>query len=236
MIILKKNDDFFSFAIGKSAVPVEESLIPYLSDDIQLENGVTFGQFFSIILKHHEEYSEFFNSFMGGVPLSDFISEFNATPKIEEVDDMDYVCVRWGITYVFPDEFNKPIYIRKIAEFNGFQYKQNAFSDGGYSLEFSPLNKLKKYPFKLIKNHVIADMNSTKTLFTLDRNFLVFDVLISIFNEITFMGTPSEREEVLEKLKSRLDESVKNYKENKVKSISLEDVLKKMKIDPPRVD
>lgn len=235
MIALKKKNDFFSFKLGKVEIPVEESLIKYLSDDIQFENGVTFGQFFSIILKHHEEYSEFFSSYLGGVALSDFIGEFNSTSRrANEERVMDYICIRWGTTYIFPDEVNKAIYIRKIAEFNGFEYKQNPFSDNGYSLEFTPLNELKQYPMKLIPNHLIADMYSEKTLFTLDREFTVFDVLVSIFNEITFMGTPSEREEALNKLKGKLKKPMKNLKEGKVKSISLDNFLKKMKIDPPR--
>lgn len=235
MITLKKNNDFFSFTLGKAEVPVEESLIRYLSDDIQFENGVTFGQFFNIILKHHEEYSEFFSSYLNDVALSDFIGEFNSpSTRTKEEQVMDYVCIHWGTTYVFPDEVNKAIYIKKIAEFNGFEYKQNTFSDGGYALEYTPINELKKYPFKLIPNHIIADMNSTKTLFTLDRDFTVFEVLVSVFNEITFMGNPTEREDALQKLKTQLDKSVKNIKEGK--SISLEDFLKKMKIDPPRKD
>jgi len=237
MIILKKNDDFFSFVMGKSAIPIEESLISYLADDIQFENGVTFGQFFNIILKHHEEYSEFFKSYMGGVPLSDFIGEFNSLPKKSKEDyAMEYICIRWGTTYVFPDEVNKAIYIRKIAEFNGFEYKQNQFSDGGYALEFTPLNELKRYPLKLIPNHLIADMNSTKTLFTLDREFTVFDVLVAVFNEISFMGNPAERNEAIKKLEERLDRSITNSKDIKSKSISLEDFLKKMKIDLPKKD
>jgi hypothetical protein len=235
MIILKKNNDYFSFVIGKSSVPIEESLIPYLSDDIQFENGVTFGQFFNIILKHHEEYSEFFASYLGGVALSDYIMEFNNTStRTDEQQMMEYVCVRWGTTHVFPNEIKNPIYVRTIAEFNGFEYKQNTFGEGGYSLEFTPLNELKKYPFKLISNNIIADMNSAKTLFTLQRDFTVFDVLIAVFNEITFMGNPKERDEALKKLQNRLNESVKNFKDGKAKEISFDDFLKKMKIDPPR--
>ena len=235
MIILKKNEDFFSFGMGRTIVPIEESLIPHLVDEIVLEEGVTFGQFFNILLKHHEEYSEFFSSYMGGIPLSDYIKEFNLVDKKSKGDpDINYVCSRWGTTYVFSEDVNRPIYVKKIPEFIGFRNNQTPFGEGGYSLEFTPLNKLKKYPFKLIKNEIIADSNSGKIIFTLEKDFTVLDVLISIFNEITLMGTPNEKEETYNKLMGTIKKSHENFNEERQKSITWEKFLRKMKIDPSK--
>ncbi len=197
---------------------------------MELEDGITFGQFFNIILKHHKEYSEFFSMFLGGISLSEYITEFNSlsnSDETDEIDKIDYICVHWYTKHILPHEINDPINIEKMPSFSGFKYGQNTFNETGYSLEFTPINKLKKYPLKLITNHIIADMNSSKTLFTLERKLLTFDVLISIFNEITIMGPPMERNQILNKLKNKSD----NFK---YKTTSLEDFLKKIKIDLPR--
>ena len=68
-------------------------------------------------------------------------------------------------------------------------------------------------------------------MFTLSRGLSVFDVLVSIFNEITFIGNPTDRNYELEKLKGRL----KNV-HKKGKTISLDEFLKKLRIDLPKKD
>ena len=232
MIILEKNKDHFSFRTGKSFIPIEESLIPYLSDNIEIEDGVTFGQFFDIILKHHEEYSEFFISYLGGVPLSDFIGEWNSKPK-ETYPKMEYINIQWGKQYIFIDEIND-INIPSIPEFVGIENNDKSTDELLYSLEFTPLNKLKHCKLKLIYENDIFDVKTGKIICSLNRGLSVFDVLVSVFNEITYSGNPEERAKTLDMLKDRLKKSIEQSERGKSKSISLDKFLKDNKIDPPK--
>ena len=235
MITLKKNNDYFTFGIGKAFIPLEESLIPYLSDDIAIEDGVTFGQFFNIILKHHEEYSEVFSSYTGDTPLSNFIGEWNSK-LINKKKEYDYVCIRWGITVVSPDKLlNHSVYINKIPEFVGLESKQKVWLDGGYSLEYTPINELKEVKLTLVPDNKIINGDTLKPIINLDRKFTVFDVLASVFSEITSVGTPKERQESFDRLAKKIEKSIKNMPSVKDgDTINLNEFLRKLKIDPPK--
>ena len=77
-------------------------------------------------------------------------------------------------------------------------------------------------------------MKTGKIICSLNRELSVFDVLVSIFNEITYSGSPDERAKTLDMLKDRLKKSIEQSERGKSKSISLDKFLKDNKIDPPK--
>lgn len=230
MIILKKHSNNFSVKIANSYIPITESLIPYLCEDIKFEKGVTFENFFNIILKHHKEYSKVFTSHLSGVPLSEFMPEWVKSPDEENSDNMKKIIVSWENMYEFEKDIIKDgIEISWLPSFIGEGVDEKG-KDISYAIEFTPLNKLKKYPFELITNSKLYDIETNKKLLCMNRTFSVYEVLSAVFYEITYSGTPTMRDKKIKSLGKMADDMIDNPKKYK----TLEEVLKKLKIDLPK--
>lgn len=222
MIILKQNNDRFSYKINKYELDIDDSLIKYLSSDIIIEKGVTFEQFFNIILNYHEEYSDFFHSYLNGIQLSEFIDEWNCNQSSDYVD-MKRLIIKWPDKYIFDP--SNTIDDNSIPEFIGEGKKIENHNIETYSLEFAPIYKLKKYELVLIENYNIYNQDINTPMVTLHRDITVFDVLTSIFTELTYIGNPSERNLELKRIRDRLCNA------NNINSTSLKEFLSKYDID-----
>lgn len=234
MIVLKRNSNNFSIKVGKSYIPIEESLIPYMCDEIQLEKGVTFEDFFNIILRHHEYYSEVFCSHLSGVQLSHFLKEWIQPIKKNVPDtyrDIEKLIIAWeniGILdkkELLDEELG--IEINWLPSFSGV-----GKDAAGYAIEFTPLNELKKYPLELSPNTTIYNLKTDEKLVFMSRNFTVYEVLSAIFYEITFVGSPEVRKKKLDDLVQRKQEAEKQFTQGD--TTTLDDILKKLKIDKPK--
>jgi len=230
-IILRKNSDNFGAKLANVYLPIEGSLLPYLCDEIWIEKGVTFEEFFNIIMKHHEEYSIAFYSHLSGIPLSDFAEEW-AKPADRDIksDGMQKIVIRWGnMGYLDEKELQKDglLEISWLPEFMGM-----GKDEGGYGIEFTPLNELKPYPMELIEDTYIYNLNDEKKLAYMERGFTVYEVLSAIFYEITFVGGPKSRSEKLTDLITRGNEIDEEFKEEEPKT--LDDILKNLNIDKPK--
>ena len=237
-IILRKHSNNFSAKIGNAYISIEDSLIPYLCDELVIEKGVTFEDFFNVILKHHEIYSEVFYSHLSGVPLSDFLNEW-AKPKgmKPDSDGMQKLLVRWdGMEFFKTEELldkeNSMLEIEWLPSFCG-EGKDKDGNEIGYAVEFSPLNELKKYPLELIENTRVYNMKTDKTYVFFERMFTVYDVLSAIFYEITFVGSPIERSEKLDNIVD-IKYNIEKEFEAKQEAKSLDEILKELRIDKPK--
>lgn len=232
MITLKKHSNNFSVKIGHYFIPIEESLISYLCEEIKLEKGVTFGDFFNIILKHHKEYSDVFYSHLSGVPLSDFIPEWSQLAERTD-DNMDALVITWENMYVPKESLINKDEGLEIPWLPSFLGKGTDDKNLFYAIEFTPLNELRKYPLELIKNTKVYDMETDELLLFIDRGFTVYEVLSAIFYEITFSGTPTMRNKKIKSLRNSAENFEKELDKQK-KTKSLEEVLKELKIDLPK--
>lgn len=233
MITLKKHSNNFSFKVANSYIPIEESLIPYLCEEMELEKGVTFEDFFNIILKYHEEYSKVFVSHLSGVSLSEFMSEWAKLPDKEDSDNMKRIVISWEDMYEFGKDIIKDgLEIPWLPDFFG-EGVNGKGEDVSYSIEFTPLNKLKKYPFELITNSKLYDIETNKELLFMNRTFTVYEVLSAVFYEITFTGTPAMRDKKIKSL-GKTTKSMMDELGNPTKYKTLDEILKKLKIDLPK--
>ena len=233
-VVLKKNSNNFSVKMGKVYISIESSLIPYLCEEFVIEKGVTFEDFFNVILKHHKEYSDVFYSHLSGVQLSDFLIEWS---KNSERDlKMDKLVVNWdGIEFFKKEELldtkEGALEINWLPSFGG-EGKDKDGNEIGYAVEFTPVHELKKYPLELVPDTRIYNMKTNKTYVFLERIFTVYDVLSAIFYEITFLGSPLERDVAKNDMENRVIEIEKEF-EGYENSESLDAILKKLKIDKP---
>jgi len=235
-IVLRKHSDNFSVKIGKAYISIEDSLIPYLCDELVIEKGVTFEDFFNIILKHHEIYSEVFYSHLSGVPLSDFFKEW-AQPDKSKRDNMKKLVVSWDGMEFFKEEelLDKEkgmLEIHWLPSFGG-EGKDKDGNEVGYAVEFTPLNELKKYPLELVENTRVYNIKNDKTYVFFERMLTVYDVLSAIFYEITFVGSPTKRSDKLDDIVNTQYDIEKEF-EAKQEAKSLDDILKNLKIDKPK--
>ena len=238
-VVLKKNSNNFSVKMGKVYVSIEDSLIPYLCDELVIEKGVTFGDFFNIILKHHEIYSDVFYSHLSGVPLSDFLKEWLELPKGFDFR-MEKLIVRWDNMAFFDkgelnDEENL-LEINWLPSFGGEGKDENG-NEVEYGVEFAPLNELRNFPLELIENTKVYNITTDETYVYFERSFTVYEVLSAIFYEITFIGGPNERDGKMDELKDihyEIEEEFGDKKDIEYKQKSLDNILKKLNIDKPK--
>lgn len=234
-IILRKNSDNFGVKLGTTYLPVEGSLIPFLCDPIWIEKGVTFEDFFNIIMKHHDEYSIAFYSHLSGVPLSDFSAEWSKPADEITADGMQKIIISWGnIAYFEEKELldkDNSLEITWLPEFSGLGIDKDGI-ECGYGIEFTPLNELKKYPMELIPDTHIYNIKNDEKLAYLERGFSVYEVLSAIFYEITFTGNPTDRAEKLDDIVSTANGIDDTLDEESPKT--LDNILKELNIDKPK--
>jgi hypothetical protein len=227
MIIFNKNIKRFirtEFVGSRNVRVIEktESLIPYLSDVLKVDDGVTFGEFFDAIMENWAEYEIVFESFLKGLSLEPFYKEWKSKPKDKQFDDgMKYVEICWYTDEIYEKDTDDDIFID--ATFQGWgewRDKNNkSTGEGRFTLEFSPINELKKYPFKLNEIFEIRKKIKSKPpkkILSFKRSFTVYDVLGAIFHEISFMGSPDMRNEFEDYMnKSNTDIDKEDYTEIK---------------------
>jgi len=196
-IKIKKNGIWF----GKKKV---NSLLPFLIQNIEIEDGVTFEDFFNHIMKEHDKYSEAFASHLGHAHLSDWVEEWNLpfTDKLNDTyaEEMTYLSIRWR-TYIFEKELAEGV------EFGGEGRikEKGKWRNIGFALELTPINNFKNYPLKLdTKFEIYSDSIKPKKLFSSTKIFTVYDVVSAILYEISWFGSPSRREDKLKELQNQI--------------------------------
>lgn len=99
-----------------------------------------------------------------------------------------------------------------------------------YALDFSPVNTLSELPVKLNKTIKIYDETNKKAaypppiLIEAEKEFKLIDILRGIFWELSFLGSPSDRDDKSEEIMGRL----KDIEEGKVETIPWENLRNKI--------
>lgn len=217
MIIFKKNIKSFCYRPDWSDEPggivIEkilndyDDMVRYLSEKVYVENGVTFEDFFTPVMKNWKQYEVLFSSQLGQNSLKDFYEEWNK-PFVQRVDigiNEMFIEVGWGSLEL--DVNKKKMSHHQYPVFHGVRIptkeeKKDGFLDSDImyvGLDFSPLNELKEYKFRVnnIVKVLMWDMKSENEKLTewgtFEQDLSLYDILGTIFYEITFMGSPEDR-------------------------------------------
>jgi hypothetical protein len=228
-ILVKKDGWYYrDWEDGEQLERKIDSFIPFLNEQIEVEDDITFEDFFSQIMNESDLVSVIFASQLGHYDLGNWRKEW-AKPFVNEPDGhtrTKYLEVAWAAEWWDHD------LDREIEEWVAFGGKGEILMDDtdkweddmGISFSFTPINELKGYPFKINTEYKLFDWaayrknkNARKRdkWFAVDgvKRMRVYEVIGGILDDISFYGDPDNRDEKGEELKERCDETDKLLEE-----------------------
>ena len=204
-----------------------DSLIPYLRCEVVVHDGFTLEDLFKILETEVKKYDIIFGADLGHYPLSLYIDDIKKDAGEKVRDGMEFLEVFWTCTC---EDYEARGYkewknsIQISADFHGWgtwpddensPYPDNM--EGGFAIEFTPLAELKHYPLKVKTDTKIwlddgkfdrdEDGNVVeKVLFEGEKYFSVFDFISAILFEISWAGSPEQRDEKMEEIQASAEE------------------------------
>jgi hypothetical protein len=216
-----------------------DSLIPFLREEVTLSDDYTLEDLFKVLEKNLYEYNIIFNSELGHHPLECYVEDINEPFDPIEDDDIEYLEVQWICTC---EDWESQGYkklkkeIQFYFDFHGWgtwYHDENSphskGTKGGIAIEYTPLKELKYLPLKIKTKTEIRLEDGTfekdengkfvdKILFSGDRYFSVYEFVAAILYEISWGGSPENRDEVFKKITQdckEAKEAIENGDESK---------------------
>jgi hypothetical protein len=224
MIHLKKDGIFYENYEEKNSENYVfnkvDSIIPYLNELLSIEYGFTLGDFFKIIEDEGEILNLLFSSYTGHYLIIPYLEEIKKDCMTESKEDLEHIEISWYCHIFPPDKDDKhgdndviiDIEIKgwgKIEENDEIDLDNEGLYNY-YDVGLIPLYRIKHLPIVLNTNFEINDMDDD-AIFKGQRPFSVFDVFSSVLSEISFAGSPEERDNLLKETIKEID----NYIEKK---------------------
>ncbi len=201
---------------------VVDSLIPHLRCEIKISDDYTLEDLFKILDEEVSRYDLIFGSELGNHPLSLYIDDINKDAGDIEKDGMEFLEVYWSMGC---EEYNgREKEVQVSADFHGWGVWANdehsPYPDeieGGFAIEFTPLAQLRHYPLKIrTKTKIYLDNGkyekdeegnmTSKILFEGHKFFTVFDFISAILFEISWGGSPNDRDETFKDIEDDVQE------------------------------
>lgn len=217
MEIKIEKDKMIHQRIGGELEEIKSLELPFhLNDNVIIGDGVTFERIFNLIIENKELFNIIFTSHMGGYLVDQFIEEFSKDAD-EDNDWMKnmshcevYACFD-HFKYDNDDEDNDIYY--------GFHGKGNDSDETNYGFMGSSLNNYKHLPIKIDNNikftidtggkllgkNAISFEEKYKTVHSGNFPINLFQFIGAMLYEITWNGTPDERDERFNELKEISD-------------------------------
>jgi len=207
-----------------------DTLVYNLSSPLELEEGVTFKTFFNFIMQDKDFFDIVFFEEMGGYSLDLYEDEWKKRaikPKYSELGEIKNL------------EISK---MKQVAEFenqNIFEtltlFQGVGIDEIGdyieYTLSLTPLNELKNYQL-ILNNNIEIYTDSVEDLGLEPKPILealtqitVYEAIQSILYEITFYGSPEEKEKTKQEIiKNHSVENMIPFLESRIEdAVEIED-------------
>jgi hypothetical protein len=171
------------------------SIKNHLNCVLHLEEGTTFETLFNIILKDKDFFNEVFKETMGGYDLNQFTKEWGKRINKKQTNEISYLEVYRDIN-LKDNGGSMIIDINNV--FEGIIRKEEGEKER-VTLDFIPINDLKKIPIKINTNfNIPGEIIENINIISSTKEMTVFEVLESILYEITFYGDPTSRDKIKE--------------------------------------
>ena len=217
MIRINKNYIVYHPLNGDGAEFIDDKdLIQYLSDEVRLDKTVTFERIFNLMIQHKHMLNLIYQGgTLRGFTIDTYEDEYMKFDDDKDPDSIDYLELYWHSEYWDLDSGKE---LTCSPSFHGI--KEN-FTDKhfiepvkmGKGLDFFPLNNWRKYkvrtkPYIIYQDHN-KDGKTIEEKFPIlvegERDFKLFDLFEAILHEISFYGTPENRDEKADELKEISD-------------------------------
>jgi hypothetical protein len=232
-IYLKKTGFYTRFK--KKYIPIDRAVSYYLHHFPKIEKGFTVADLMHLLKKHEEDIDFLFEAYTRGFLLQPFFEEMNLPENPENESKISELDFSWGADVYNEKEFGKPLY--SVADHVHISGIVKGEKDK-YSLDFTPLNQIKKATFKLNKKYKISYFKTgeiweedrkpeTIVFFKGIKEFTLQDFIGGFLNEISFSGYPENKNKEAEKLR-KISLKVEG---GKLKTSSWEEVQLEFKIE-----
>ena len=208
-------------------VSSEISLIPYLNEAVEIEEGVTFEMLMNHIMEgsmNRKDASEVFASHLGHYNLDDFYDEWRKKPPITArgMDGMTSLEIGWFPMDVFSKTDPNQVSFRS-TRFDGVGLNAEG-AEEYYGIEYTALNELKPYMVRIDNKLKVIDWdNDMKTLLEMPVGFTVYDLIGAVLYEISWAGSPTHRDAQMKDILRDVEEAQRQ--------LSKEDPFSKKKLD-----
>ena len=204
-LLLDINGELFLEDNFSGSVEKIETIKYHLDNHIKIDDGTTFGHLFDQLMKDSDFIDILFGETMGGNSINIFRNEWEDT-KVNLKKDyigIDHIRIRKTLEY-FEVDSNQGFSDIRI-DFDGVNTETGIV----YSLEFMSIAEMKNIPI-VIDPLLNIENNTKNTDIVYPKSECVitlFEILGSILHEITFYGSPDQRDQTKQKIIDNIDSS-----------------------------
>lgn len=216
----------------KSRIPTDKFL-KYLDEPVELDKKTTFGTIISLLYLNKDITNYIFGRTLGGVDIEEFFQDMNTPPDVDQKNDYktEYLEI-----HQYPDIWKyekkeKRFDYTNVLSLHIIKHEEN--EDVPYGISFVKLSNLKKHVIRINLEYDFL-INDTTKKFTKESLIPIletkleiirlYDFLGAILYEISWHGTPSDRDSFSEELVNR----VKDIEEGNVELISWDEAMKRL--------
>lgn len=201
-----------------------DDLPMFLGDVVELDDKLTFGQFFEVLNANRDVINFTFAQVMGFYKFEQFYFDLKKPIPKEEAQDHKNEFLE---VYLVPDmwkyKVDEPFNYNPYVDLHMIKLKdEDGQENVPYGIGLTSLRTLKNHKLKINPKveFILYDTTKKTTKKSLQpaivanqENFKLFDLISGILYEISFHGAPEDKESVLTNLK----ETIKGYEEEKLK-------------------
>lgn len=219
---------------GKKTRIDTNKFLKFLDEPVELDKRTTFGTIISLLYLNKDVTNYIFGRTLGGVDIEDFFRDMNKPPDVDQKNDYKtaYLEVSQYPDIWKYDKREKRFDYSNILSFHCIKHENN--EDVPYSIAFTKLCNLKKHTVrinlemdfivndttkKITKESLITPLVKTKL-----ETFRLYDFLWAILYEISWHGTPEDRDNFSE----QLIQKVKDIDDGNIELISWEEAMKRL--------
>jgi len=243
-IVIKKDGLYRYYWNDGQQITKVDSLLDWLREPLYFGDDITFEDFFNYVMNECDRANDIFRSHLGGFPLKNWLDEWNkpdpGDKKYADHEEINYVEMYWAAEFHGKNpEFG-------VEEWLGFHgvgriidknaYGDEEWHDTNFGFSFTPLNEYKHYSFNLDYTWKLYDWDSNpkdeKTWYVYEgrKAMTVYDVIGGLLFDISFYGSPNERQEKADELEEQV-QRIKDGKEELIFYDSVEEMMEDLKKD-----
>ena len=185
MILITNTKLYYKeYQTSKKELLDDSQFIQYLSDYVEFSDDLTFERLFNLIIQHSKIINDIFSTALGHYKIEDYIEDFKQEPKHPKIYYLKITPIS--------DYCDNELHV--YYDFGGFDDEENI----AYGLSLSSISDYKQCNIKINDEFQIEDYDKETKIILKAKytNIRLFDILYTILDEISWHGTPDDKNEV----------------------------------------